>query len=403
MKAIASKINTLILVNATIVTPDSIVEHGTITVSGGRIVGVSTYDLAFSKSGIKVIDCSGKILIPGFIDIHTHGGMGYDFTDGKLMAFESLSRFYFSCGVTSLLATLSPLRHSDLGNIVKLISKYILSNRDWTNIVGIHLEGPYLNPEMVGGNNPDFLEPADIDSFLEILNKSGGFIKLVTLAPEIPGADAVISAAVHRGVMVSAGHSAADDQTFRHSLSLGINQVTHLFNGMPQLHHRSPNILSESLVDDNVFVQVITDGIHIHPSILRLIVKLKGPDRFVSITDSIRATCLPDGEYDSAGLKVSVRNGRVRTAEGVIAGSTMTMDRVFKFLVDELGINFIDASKMTSLNAARSIGVDDLVGSIETGKAADIVAIDNNDYEVSFVMKNGTVMFNRDNDESQTL
>ncbi|MGC8653233.1 MAG: N-acetylglucosamine-6-phosphate deacetylase, partial [Candidatus Kryptoniota bacterium] len=391
-----TRANTLALVNGTVITEDSIIDQGTVMVSRGKIKEVLPSGQIFRYSDIKIIDCSGTILIPGFIDIHTHGGRGYDFTDGNFLAFENLSNFYFSHGVTSLLATLSPLKHSDLIIAVSRISEYIRFNYEYTNIIGIHLEGPYLNAEFVGGNNPDYLEPADADSFVKILEESGGLIKLITVAPEIPGINGVINAAVNHGLKVSAGHSSADAETFRNSLSLGVNQVTHLFNGMPQLHHRSPNILSEALLDDRVYVQVIPDGVHIHPSVIKLVFKIKGSDRFVSITDSIKATCLSDGEYNSAGLKVFVHNGEVRTAEGVIAGSTLTMDRAFKFLVHDLGISPVDASKMTSLSASRSIGIDDVYGSIEAGKDADIVCLDANNYEVSLVMKKGSIRFRRE-------
>lgn len=389
------KTDKVVLTSATVITPYSAISDGAILVSNGKIQEISSSPTTFRESNAEIIDCSGTILIPGFIDIHTHGGMGYDFTDGNFVAFENLSNFYFTRGVTSLLATLSPLNHEDLGVAVSMISEYIYTNYKYTNIIGIHLEGPYLNPEFVGGNNPDFLEPADVDSFVNIMKMSRGFIRLITVAPEIPGINGIINAAVRAGVRVSAGHSSANAETFQHSISLGVNQVTHLFNGMPQLHHRSPNILSEALIDDRVFVQVIPDGVHIHPSVLKLVFKAKGADRFVSITDSIRATCLSDGEYDSAGRKVFVQNGEVRTAEGVIAGSTLTMDRAFKFLVKRLGVSFIEAAKMTSLNAARSIGIDNSTGSIELGKEADIVGLDVKNFDVAFVMKKGIVRYSK--------
>ena len=381
-----------VLAGGDVVTTSGVVHGGNIIVEDGRIKSVGEPDTNDSSGNGEVIDCSGKTVMPGFIDVHTHGGGGLDFKDDVPDVMTELSRYYYSHGVTSLLATLSPLSHDLLVPAVKRISKFLSDNLEESNIIGIHLEGPYINRSLSGGNRKEYIEEPDFDRWKEVFDAGKGFIKLITVAPELKGIDRIIEDASSHGVAVALGHSAADSSATARAISFGARQVTHMFNGMPGLHHRKPGLLSQSLLMDSLDVQIIADGIHVHPEIIRLALKIKSPERVLLITDSMRAAGLPDGEYDSAGNTVRVVNGVSMMTDGTLAGSTLAFEKGLALVADFPEIDLPSASRITSLNAARSLGIDKETGSIEPGKSADLVVLDDR-FVVEMTMRGGKVWF----------
>jgi N-acetylglucosamine-6-phosphate deacetylase len=382
----------IILRGGDIVTPRMVLKSSNVLIEDGIIKSISERDAAETHPEISTIDCRGKSVFPGFIDVHTHGGAGFDFGDEDERAYEALSEYYFSHGVTSVLATLAPLPHELLGPAVRRLAAYLKRQGSASNIVGIHLEGPYINRTMSGGNKKEYIEEPDLLEFRKVLDAGEGFIKLITVAPELDGIDDVISEALTAGVVVALGHSNADSRTATKAIELGASQVTHLFNAMPGLHHRKQGITSAMLLSDAIDAQIIADGIHVHPDFIRLAVKVKSPDRILLITDSMRASGLPDGVYDSAGNAVRVVGGISRMPDGTLAGSTLAFEKGVALVAGFNGVDLPELSRMASTNAARSIGTDYRAGSLEEGKEADIVVLDK-DFKVSLTMKRGEVRF----------
>ncbi len=383
-----------VLSGGNVVTTSGVINGGDIVVEDGRIKSVGDGIANESPGVTEVIDCSGMTVMPGFIDVHTHGGAGLDFKDDVPGVTAGLSRYYYSHGVTSLLATLSPLSHDLLVPAIRRISKFLSDDRENSNIIGIHLEGPYINKSLSGGNRKQYIEEPDFDRWKEVFEAGRGFIKLITVAPELKGIDRIIEDASRHGVAVALGHSAADSAATARAISLGARQVTHLFNGMPGFHHRKPGLLSQSLFMNSLDVQIIADGIHVHPEILRLALKIKSPERVLLITDSMRAAGLPDGEYDSAGNTVRVVNGISKLPDGTLAGSTLAFEKGLALVAAIPEMDLPSASRIASLNAARSLGIDKETGSIEPGKSADLVIL-NDSFEVEMTMRGGKVMHRR--------
>ncbi|HEY9166166.1 MAG TPA: N-acetylglucosamine-6-phosphate deacetylase [Candidatus Kryptonia bacterium] len=384
--------NNYALVNGKLVTPTSVIECGTLLVEDGTISEALTEHAKFPSAGFEILDCAGRIVMPGFIDLHTHGGRGHDFVDTDDNTCAQLSEYYFSHGVTTLLATLSPLSHSLLLPAVQRMAKFLESHKTVTNIIGIHLEGPYINRAMTGGNQEKYIEAPNFEEWQKVAAAGKGHIKLMTVAPELPGIDPIIDHAIKNGIAISVGHSKANGDIMARMIERGVTQVTHLFNSMPPLHHREVGILTEALLSDCVDAQLIADGIHVNAKTFRLAVKLKSPDHILVITDSIRATEKGDGKYTSAGREVVVKEGVVRADDGTLAGSTLVMEDALRFLTTAARINLPDASKMMSLNAARALGIDKETGSITKGKKADIVVVDDR-FRVTLTMAAGILRY----------
>ncbi len=380
------------LTGGAVVTPLSTIEGGNVAVEGEKIVAVSGKESAKLDNDNRIIDCTGKVVMPGFIDVHTHGALGSDFTDDDPETFTKLSDHYYAHGVTTLLATLSPLSHPLLLPAVRRLARFCEDNGAASNILGIHLEGPYLNRAMKGGNREEYFETPDLNKWHEVFNAGRGFIRLMTVAPELPGIGPIIEDAVKRGVVIALGHTAADGAATSRAITLGARQITHLFNSMPQLHHRESGFLAEALLSDHLEGQLIADGAHVHPTFIKLAVKVKGLDHIMLITDSIRATNVGDGEYYSAGEKVIVRNGIVHLESGTLAGSTLVLEKALRLIVKEARVDLSGASRMLSLNAARSLGIDDMTGSLAPGKRADIVVLDR-DFNVEMTMRAGKMEY----------
>ena len=332
-----------------------------ITIENGTITAVTPA----SGSG-EGMDCTGLEVIPGLVDMHTHGCVGKDTMDGE---FAEMSAFLAENGTTAWLPT-------TMTQSYEAIKKVTEGNRNvkGAQILGFHMEGPYINAKKKGAQNGKFIRNPDLAEF-----KSLDGMKVVTIAPELDGSMEFIKEC---GALVCIGHTDADYDTCIKAIEAGANCLTHTFNAMPGIHHRNPGPIPAAL-EKNIYVQAITDGLHLHPAVVMMLYKMFGADRMVIISDAMRATGLGDGIYEFGGQDIEVKDGVARTMDGAIAGSTSTLWRCVQQAV-RFGVPFADAVKMATRTPADMIG-EPKKGRIEPGADADLVLLDKN-REISRVM-----------------
>ena len=336
------------------------------------ILGIE--DTIEAGSGDITIDAAGYLLIPGLIDIHTHGAMNEDASDGNLHGIETMGRFYAAGGVTGWCPTTMTLKEPELNKAVTAIANYTRPN-DGAKVLGIHMEGPFVSKEKCGAQNPEYLALPDIDMFQRLNEASGYLIRLITIAPELQNSIEFIREASNI-CNVSIGHTTADYATAMNAYTEGANHATHLYNAMPPLGHRAPGVIGAAL-DSGAYVELITDGIHIHPNVVRMTHKLFG-NKLILISDSLRCAGMPDGDYELGGQMITMRDGKaLLKGTDTIAGSSMHLMEGLRRAVS-FGLPLADAVTAATLTPAKSIGVDERVGSIEIGKAADLVLLDAN-------------------------
>ncbi|GHV04788.1 N-acetylglucosamine-6-phosphate deacetylase [Clostridia bacterium] len=352
----------MIIKNAEIYQPDFTFKSGDAYVEGDSF--------AISTGG-EVIDAAGQYLIPGLIDIHLHGAMGRDFSDGANEDIATMARFLASHGVTAFSAASMTLPEDQMMTIAKTAREY--KNSSGAIFAGITMEGPFFNECKKGAQNAKFLRDPDINFFNHFNAASGGLVKVACVAPELPGADAFIPYA-SKICTVSVAHTDADYDTARRAFKLGARQVTHTFNAMPPFSHRAPGVVGAA-ADAGAYCELICDGIHIHPAMVRAAVKLFGADKVVLVSDSMRAAGLSDGDYSLGGQNVTVKDGKATLANGTIAGGVANLMYCVQKAV-EFGVPLGDAIRMATANPAHVIGVYDTMGSIQPGKLANFVLLD---------------------------
>lgn len=305
------------------------------------------------------LNASGMLLIPGLVDIHTHGALGFDAMDENC-DFPKWKQYLLANGITTFLPTTVTGTEEE---IISALNR--LKDSD-----GINLEGPFLSLEKKGAHAAEKIMEIDLD----LLNKIKNQVKITTVAPEVGDNMKKIRAVTEMGIKVSVGHTAADYETAKKAFAEGASHATHMFNAMPPLHHREPGTLGAAMENDSVFCEVIADGFHLHPSVVRLLYRALGADRMVLISDCLSATGVPDGEYKSGGLTVYVRDHQARLQDGTIAGSTSNLMTMLRRAVS-FGIPLADAVKTASITPARAVGFDRDRGSITVGKRADLVLL----------------------------
>ena len=333
------------------------------------------------------ISMDGLVALPGFIDIHTHGGSGADACDMTVEAYETLSKHYAKHGVTSFCPTTMTLPIPRLKDIFEAIENF-KGNEPAAYFQGINMEGPYVSKNKCGAQNPDFIVPPDAEEFLALSKVSK--ISLVDVAPEADGAFD-FAEKVSPLCICSIAHTDADYDTAKEAIKHGFSHVTHFYNAMSGLSHRAPGVVGAVFEDNNVTAELICDGFHLSPAAVRIAFKVLGSDRCVAISDSLSSADYPDGEYTLGGQKVIVKDGHAHLENGTIAGSTANLFDEFKNLLS-FGIDFKTALKACSENPAKVIGVFDKCGSLEKGKNADIIFVDN-EMNLKHVFVKGKMIF----------
>jgi len=324
-------------------------------------------------------DLGGLIVAPGFVDIHTHGGHGITFGDPDSLAADlrDYSAWVATTGVTGFLCSVAAADHAALLAVVRAYADlFDAGGFPGAEPLGLHLEGPYLNPEKRGAFNAAWLRAPAVAEVDALLDAGRGWVRQMTLAPELPGAADVAARLRERGVVAALGHSEADYALAAAALRGDFTHVTHTFNAQRGFHHREPGVFGAVLTSDGITAELIADTIHVHPGAMALLLRCLGPERVVLISDAMAAAGLGDGVYSLTGHEVVVKDGVAHNPRGAIAGSTATLDQCVRNVHHLLNVPLADAVRMASLNPARVIGRDAEMGSIEVGKAANLVALD---------------------------
>lgn len=352
-------------------------------------IGVENGKFADPAEGVtadgEVVDGEGCYMIPGLVDIHFHGCMGDDFCDAREEAIANMAKYEASIGVTSICPATMTLSEEELHDIMKTAGAY--HGTEGAKLVGINMEGPFISEKKKGAQAAKYIRKCDAELFGTLQKESGNLIKLVDIAPENDGALEFIRE-VKDEVVISIAHTVADYDAASRALEEGASHVTHLYNAMPPLNHREPGVIGAARDDEKCHVELICDGVHIHPSVVRATFAMFGADRVILISDSMRATGLTDGQYTLGGQDVFVKGPKATLADGTIAGSATDLMGCVRVAVQKMGIPLEDAIGCATMNPAKEIGIYNRCGSITPGKDADFVLLDK-DLKVKAVYVNG--------------
>ncbi|WP_424212497.1 N-acetylglucosamine-6-phosphate deacetylase [Streptomyces sp. BI20] len=372
-----------VLSGAKVVLPTGTVTNGRVIVDGDRIAG-------HAPEGAEVLDLSGHWLVPGFVDMHNHGGGGASFTSGTPDEVLHGVRTHREHGTTTLVASFVTGDLDELGRRAALLAELVQQG----DIAGLHFEGPFISPCRKGAHKEDLLRHPDPAEVRKLIDASHGTARMFTLATELPGGLDSVRLLAEQGVIAAIGHTDASYEQTRAAIDAGATVATHLYNAMPGLEHRAPGPIAALLEDERVTVELINDGVHLHPAMLELAFHHAGAHRVALITDAMDAAGFGDGTYHLGPLEVEVKEGVARLVEGgSIAGSTLTLDTAFKrsVTVDRLPVESV--VQAISANPAKLIGLYDEVGSLEAGKYADLVALDA-EFNLKGVMRRGEWIVN---------
>ncbi|MGX1885607.1 N-acetylglucosamine-6-phosphate deacetylase [Streptomyces sp. NPDC055287] len=367
-----------VLSGARVALPTGTVENGRVIIEGGRIAGAAPADA-------PSLDLSGHWIVPGFVDMHVHGGGGASFTSGTAEDVLTGVRTHREHGTTTIAASTVTGEMDVLARQAALLSELVQQG----DLAGIHFEGPFISPCRKGAHSEDLLRDPDPAEVRKLIDAAHGTAKMVTLATELPGGIDSVRLLAEHGVIAAIGHTDATYEQTVEAIDAGATVATHLYNAMPALGHRTPGPIAALLEDERITVELINDGTHLHPAALELAYHRAGAARVAFITDAMDAAGFGDGTYALGPLAVEVRDGVARLAEGgSIAGSTLTLDTAFKRAVTVDRIPVDDVVRSISAIPARLLGVDDKVGSLEPGKDADLVVLDA-DFTLKGVMRKG--------------
>ena len=368
----------MIIKNARVFTEDGSFMQGDVVVKDGRFDSVlertADTDAANDSTQHEIIDASGLIMIPGLVDIHFHGCRGADMCDGTVEALDVITSYEASVGVTSVCPATMTIPRDELLCVMKNAGDY--TYHGGAHLVGINMEGPFISPSKKGAQAAENIMHCDYEYFRQLQDAANGLIKLVDIAPEEPGAFEFIDQAKDETV-ISIAHTAADYDTAKEAIEHGASHATHLYNAMPSLHHRNPGVIGAVRDSQKCHVELICDGVHIHPSVIRATFAMFGAERMILISDSMRATGLEDGEYTLGGQPVTVRGNLATLHDGTIAGSATNLMDCMRFAINEAGISLEEAIMCATANPAKEINIFDEAGSISVGKKADFVLLNN--------------------------
>ncbi|WP_456276164.1 N-acetylglucosamine-6-phosphate deacetylase [Bacillus sp. AK128] len=388
-----------IVSNCQVVTEELVLNNGFVKVNKGTIIDFgSMSELTHQdKDEYELITFpSGYYIIPGMIDLHIHGLNGADVMDGTIEAYDVIATSLPCEGTTSFLATTATDSEAKIQKVLQNVPHYLRSVKQSgkAEMLGIHLEGPFISKEKVGAQPLEHVIEPDVSLFKKWNQISEEFIKVVTLAPELENGLALTKYLAEQEIIASIGHSNGSYEVLHEALLAGASQVTHLFNAMSGVHHREPGIAAGALLHKELIVEVIPDGIHVHPKMLELVYQIKGSDNILVITDSIRAKNLEPGTYDFVGQEIKVGKDRATLLDGTLAGSILTMEKALQNMHEFTNASIDDLVKMTSTNAAKRLKLEHRKGSITKGKDADLVIL-NEKLEVVMTICRGEIAFKK--------
>ena len=362
-----------------VMTPDRVILDGVVLVEGPRILEVgSRAAVRFSGDEFEVMNHPRHLLAPGFIDVHIHGALGRDVMEGTDEALATISGFLAAHGTTSFLATTMTASPVATLQAVEDLGGQVDQPLVGARMLGLHLEGPFINPEKRGAHPAEHIRRPSTLIFEQLLARSGHQVKLMTLAPEVEGSLELIEFARSRGVVVSLGHSDATLEEALAAIDLGAANATHLFNAMRSFSHRDPGILGAVLTAPRIWAELIADGVHVSPAAVDLCLRCKGAGKILLISDAVSATGMPEGQYRLADTEITLSEGTCRTPDGTLAGSVLTQDQALRNMVRWSRLPVQTVLGMLTRNPAQSLGIADSKGTLAAGKDADMVLLDQN-------------------------
>ncbi|SEM51214.1 N-acetylglucosamine-6-phosphate deacetylase [Mesobacillus persicus] len=396
-----NKVKPFLLKNMTIYSETNIIDNGYVVIIDGKIQEVGSLSKLVEEVNYEVMELpAGSILIPGFIDVHIHGVNGADTMDATPEALMRMAEALPREGTTSFLATTITQEREAIERALVNAGVYISSQplTGKAEVLGVHLEGPFINKKMAGAQPVNHIISPETALFQEWQALSKNNIKLVTLAPEVPGALELISYLNSTGVIASLGHTDATYNEVKSAITKGAKQVTHLFNQMRGLHHREPGMVGAAFLYDELKAELIVDGVHVTPEIVNIAYRQKGSKGLLLITDSMRAKCLKNGSYDLGGQQVKVEDGRAVLEDGTLAGSILKLGQAVKNMMNYTGCSLAETIEMAAVNPAKQLNVYEHKGSIKRGKDADLVILDQN-YNVFMTFCRGEMAYQREKAE----
>ena len=384
----------LLIHNARLFIPDHPGLIGWLFVEGGliRAIGFGSPPDFSREISLQLINAQGENLLPGFIDLHVHGAMGHEVMDASVSGLEEMARFYASHGVTSFLATTWTANRESINKALDLVKELQGRMQGGATLLGVHLEGPYLNPARCGAQDINQIRRAEKEEALEFLES--GVIRLLALAPEYDENLWLIEECVRRGITVSAAHTSANYEQMQKAVEHGITHLTHSYNAMRGLGHRELGTIGAGMALPQIQCELIADNIHVHPAAQKILVDVKGTSGVILITDAIRAAGLTEGDYVLDERSIHIQNGAVRLPDGTLAGSVLTMERALQNICAATRRSLEEMWVTSSLNAARAIGVSSQKGSLEVGKDADLVLLDES-FNVKLTVVKGEIVLSK--------
>lgn len=362
-----------------------VVENGTITYAGKA----DEYEKALPDHVVTVED---GWICPGFVDMHMHGIDGYDTMDGTPESLQAISTALARHGVTSFLATTMTAPYAQLEQVLVNIAQNSREGLPGAQAIGIHLEGPWINPRYKGAQKEENIAIPKLDAVQKLYGLSEGLIKVVTIAPEQPEALEAIAWLKERDVIVSAGHTGATFAQATEAVDAGVRHFTHCFNAMTGLHHREPGVVGAAMYHEQLSTELIADGIHVHPAVMKILYRVKTPERLALVSDSMRAAAMGEGTYDLGGQEVHVQDNQAKLADGTLAGSILTLNRAVGNMVTLSGVSLPDAVEMASLTPASILGYGERKGRLAAGYDADITVL-NTQFDVTMTFVAGKEVY----------
>ncbi len=369
------------------------IKNGSLVIEKGKISKIILGELFQDNSHKEVIDGNGLYLSPGFIDTHIHGASGFDTMDGTFKAIDTISKTIIKYGTTSFTPTTMTVSKESIQQSLTVINEVKNAKTGGANILGVHLEGPFISPNAIGAQNPKFLLKPSVDAFKTIVGEYEHLINCVTLAPEIEGAKDLIKYLDSKGIIASIGHTKATYEEAIEGIKCGCKHSTHLFNAMSPFSHRNPGTVG-AIFDSNITTETICDGIHISYPSLRIAYKQKGFDNVLLITDAMMACSMPEGIYSLGGQEVKVKDGAARLLSGALAGSILTLNTAINNLYKNNNYKLNEIVKMATFNAARHCRVENRKGLIKLNYDADLVLFDDN-IDIKYTIIDGKIVYKK--------